>query len=192
MISEALRSSLHADMLAAVPQLRAFARSLARNWDLADDLVQQTMLRACDKLHLFQPDSSMIGWLTTILRNLFYSECRRRRREVEDVDGSYAETLVTPAEQTVRAQYRECGQVLAGLPRNLRDPLLLVGVQGRSLAETARTLGCPVGTVKSRLDRGRKRLASLLSISSVDDFITDPLSRSVAIRAEHGRSRQVA
>ena len=80
-------------MLAAVPSLRAFAISLCGNVDRADDLVQETLLRALANINSFQPGTNMPAWLFTILRNLFRSEYRKRRREVEDADGSYAETL---------------------------------------------------------------------------------------------------
>jgi len=87
-----LDPSICSAMVAAIPERRAFAVSLC-NVERADDLVQETLLRACNKIELFEPNSQMLPWLITILRNQFYSECRKRRREVEDVDGIYAETL---------------------------------------------------------------------------------------------------
>ena len=86
-------------MLAAVPGLRAFAMSLCGKMDRADDLVQETLLRALGNIDSFEPGTNMSAWLFTILRNLFRSEYRKRRREVEDEDGSYAESLTTPPEQ---------------------------------------------------------------------------------------------
>jgi hypothetical protein len=82
-------------MLAAVPSLRAFAISLSGNVDRANDLVQETLLRAWANLNSFKPGTNMSAWLFTILRNLFRSEYRKRRREVEDVDGFYAESLTS-------------------------------------------------------------------------------------------------
>ena len=87
-----MRPSVRDAMLAAVPSLRAFAISLCGNVDRADDLVQETLLRAMANINSFQPGTNMSAWLFTILRNLFRSEYRKRRREVEDTDGSYAET----------------------------------------------------------------------------------------------------
>src|SRR5450432_4718751 len=87
-------------ILAAIPNLRAFAISLSGNVDRADDLVQETVLRALANIDSFQPGTNMPAWLFTILRNLFRSEYRKRRREVEDADGSYADTLKTQPEQT--------------------------------------------------------------------------------------------
>src|SRR6478609_4490284 len=94
-----MRPSVRDAMLAAVPSLRAFAISLCGNVDRADDLVQETMLRALANIHSFQPGTNMSAWLFTILRNLFRSEYRKRRREVEDADGSYADTLTSHPEQ---------------------------------------------------------------------------------------------
>src|SRR5271168_2836164 len=94
-------------MLAAVPSLRAFAISLSGNVDRADDLVQETLLRALANIESFEPGTNMSAWLFTILRNLFRSEYRKRRREVEDADGRYAETLKSHPEQTGRVEFSE-------------------------------------------------------------------------------------
>src|SRR6202046_382329 len=94
-------------MLAAVPSLRAFAISLSGNVDRADDLVQEALLRALANLRSFEPGSNMSAWLFTILRNLFRSEYRKRRREVEDADGRYAESLKSHPEQTRRGEVSE-------------------------------------------------------------------------------------
>src|SRR6188508_3601379 len=91
--------SVRHDILAAVPGLRAFAISLCGNVDRADDLVQETLLRALANINSFQPGTNMSAWLFTILRNHFRSEYRKRRREVEDADGHYAETLTSHPEQ---------------------------------------------------------------------------------------------
>ena len=97
-----LTPSVRDAMLAAVPSLRAFAISLSGNVDRADDLVQETLLRAMANIDSFQPGTNMSAWLFTILRNLFRSEYRKRRREVEDADGSYAESLKSHPEQEGR------------------------------------------------------------------------------------------
>src|SRR5881275_3429467 len=102
-----LTDSLRDDILASVPSLRAFAISLSGNGDRADDLVQETLLRAIANIDSFQPGSNMPAWLFTILRNLFRSDYRKRRREVEDDDGSYAETLKSQPEQSGRLEFEE-------------------------------------------------------------------------------------
>src|SRR5580698_7048049 len=114
-------------MLAAVPSLRAFAISLCGNVDRADDLVQEALLRALANLSSFEPGTNMSAWLFTILRNQFRSEYRKRRREVEDVDGSYAEQLISLPEQTSRLEISEFRAALKLLPLEQSESLVLVG-----------------------------------------------------------------
>src|ERR671927_1349518 len=102
-----LDPSMRDQMLAAVPSLRAFAISLCGNVDRADDLVQETLLRALANIESFQRGTNMSAWLFTILRNHFRSEYRKRRREVEDSDGHYAETLKSHPEQQSRVEFSE-------------------------------------------------------------------------------------
>src|SRR6202166_2437290 len=115
-----LTDSLRDDILASVPSLRAFAISLSGNGDRADDLVQETLLRALANIHSFQPGTNMAAWLFTILRNLFRSEYRKRRREVEDADGSYAETLTTLPDQNSRLEIKEFRAAIRLLPPDQR------------------------------------------------------------------------
>ena len=166
-------------MLAAVPSLRAFGISLCGNVDRADDLVQETLLRALANIDSFQPGTNMSAWLFTILRNLFRSEYRKRRREVEDADGSYADTLKTQPEQTSRVEFEEFRVALNKLPDDQREALILVGASGFSYEEAAEICGCAVGTIKSRVNRARTRLSGLLSIDTADDFGPDLTTRTV-------------
>src|SRR6202166_1955274 len=107
-------------MLAAVPSLRALAISLCGNVDRADDLVQEALLRAWANLDSFEPGTNMAAWLFTILRNLFRSEYRKRRREVEDAEGSYAETLTTLPDQNARLEIAEFRAAIRLLPPDQR------------------------------------------------------------------------
>src|SRR5258707_1403513 len=166
-------------MLGAVPSLRAFAISLSGNVDRADDLVQETLLRAWANLNSFEPGTNMSAWLFTILRNLFRSEYRKRRREVADSEGTYAETLKTQPEQPGRVEFEEFRTALAKLPSDQREALILVGASGFSYEDAAGICGCAVGTIKSRVNRARTRLADLLAIDSVDDFGPDRPTRAV-------------
>lgn len=166
-------------MLAAVPSLRAFAISLSGNVDRADDLVQETLLRAIANIHSFQPGTNMSAWLFTILRNLFRSEYRKRRREVEDTDGSYAESLKTQPEQSSRVEFEEFRVALSKLPEDQREALILVGASGFSYEEAAEICGCAVGTIKSRVNRARNRLAQLMHIDNANDFGADQATRAV-------------
>jgi RNA polymerase sigma-70 factor (ECF subfamily) len=173
-------------MLAAVPSLRAFAISLSRNVDRADDLVQETLLRAMASTNSFQPGSHMSAWLFTILRNLFRSEYRKRRREVEDPDGGYVDSLKSPPEQHIRLEFDEFREALAKLPSGQREALLLVGAAGFSYDEAAAICEIAVGTIKSRVNRARKQLAELLSIDAAHEFGPDHTTR--AVLAAGGRS----
>ena len=166
-------------VLGTVPSLRAFAISLCGNIDRADDLVQETLLRALSHIDSFQPGTNMPAWLFTILRNLFRSEYRKRRREVEDADGRYAETLKSHPEQTGRVEFSEFRAALGKLPPDQREALILVGASGFSYEDAAAICGCAVGTIKSRVNRARTRLADLLAIDSVDDFGPDRATGAV-------------
>jgi len=174
-----MRSPEGGAMLAAVPGLRAFAISLCGKVDRADDLVQETLLRAMANIDSFQPGTNMSAWLLTILRNLFRSEYRQRRREVEDIDGSYTESLKSLPEQDSRVEFEEFRMALAKLRPDQREALLLVGASGFSYEEVAAICDCEVGTIKSRVNRARTRLSELLSIDSADDLGPDHTTRAV-------------
>ena len=172
-------SSVRDDILAIVPNLRGFAISLSGNVDRADDLVQETLLRALAKINSFEPGTNLPAWLFTILRNVFRTEYRQRRREVEDSNGRYAETLKTYPEQHSQIDFKELQQALGKLPASQREGLILVGASGFSYKEAAEICGCAVGTVKSRVHRARITLAELLSIEDIDDFGPNQASRAV-------------
>lgn len=169
-----LDPALPRQLLATVPTLRTFAMSLCGNIAGADDLVQETLLRALTHINSFQPGTNLSAWLITILRNKYFEEYRKRRREVEDVDGLHAEALVSPPEQASRVEFSELRAALARLPDEQRRALILVGASDYSYAEAAVICGCPAGTIKSRLHRARMRLADLLAIDSADHFGTGP------------------
>jgi RNA polymerase sigma-70 factor, ECF subfamily len=152
-------------ILSTVPSLRAFAVSLCGNLDRADDLVQETLTRALANIDSFRPGTNMAAWLFTILRNQFRSEYRKRRREVEDADGTHAASLQAPPEQIARVEFEELRQALAKLPDDQREALILVGASGFSYEEAANICGCAVGTIKSRVNRARTHLAQLMSIA---------------------------
>jgi RNA polymerase sigma-70 factor (ECF subfamily) len=174
-----LDPTIRDQILAAVPSLRAFAISLCGNVDRADDLVQETLLRALANIDSFQPGTNLPAWLFTILRNLFRSEYRKRRREVEDADGSYAETLKAQPSQTSHVEFQEFRTALAKVPPDQREALILVGASGFSYEEAAEICGCAVGTIKSRVNRARTRLAQLLQIENPNDFGPDRATRAV-------------
>ena len=175
----AMDESVRKAILGAVPSLRAFAISLCGNVDRADDLVQETILRALANIDSFQPGTNMSAWLFTILRNLFRSEYRKRRREVEDATGMYAESMKSQPEQGSRLEFEELRAALAQLPDDQREAVILVGASGFSYEEAAAICGCAVGTIKSRVNRARNRLAELMSIEGLEDFGPDQETRAV-------------
>ena len=174
-----LTDSLRDDILASVPSLRAFAISLSGNGDRADDLVQETLLRALANINSFQPGSNLPAWLFTILRNLFRSDYRKRRREVEDADGSYAKTLKRSRAQNAHLEFEEFRAALDKLPQDQREALILVGASGFSYEDAAAICGCAVGTIKSRVNRARSKLSALLYVDGAEDFGPDETVRAV-------------
>jgi len=166
-------------LLAAVPTLRAFAVSLAKNTDRADDLVQETLVKAWDKQDSFQPGTNLKAWLFTILRNEFYSQMRKRRREVEDSDGSITARLSVHPSQDGSSDLTDFRKALALLPEDQREAIILIGASGFSYEEAAEICGCAVGTIKSRVNRARGRLAELMQIEGADDFGPDRTTRAV-------------
>ena len=174
-----LDPTIRDQVLSTVPSLRAFAISLCGNIDRADDLVQETLLRALANIDSFQPGSNLPAWLFTILRNLFRSDYRKRRREVEDAEGNYAKTLKTQPAQNAHLEFEEFRVALDKLPQDQREALILVGASGFSYEDAAAICGCAVGTIKSRVNRARKRLAELMAIVSADDFGPDRETRAV-------------
>jgi RNA polymerase sigma-70 factor (ECF subfamily) len=153
-----------AALVGAMPHLHKFAMSLCRNSDQASDLTQQALLRACANIDKFEPGSNMAAWLFTILRNEYYSERRKRHREVEDVDGVYAESLTLEPNQIASLEYDELSAALVELPTDMRHALILVGWDGVGYEQAAQTCNCAIGTIKSRVHRARRRLAEVLLI----------------------------
>ena len=156
------------DLAGALPNLRAFAISLTHNSDRAADLVQDTMLRGWAKRRYFQTGTNLHAWLFTILRNSFFSEYRKRSREVQDTDGRHAARLTTAPAQVDQLHLQDLQAAIARLSADQRDALLLVAVEGLPYAQAADLCGCAVGTVKSRVNRARIRLVELLSYSEAD------------------------
>ncbi len=168
-------------LVASVPELRAFALSLARNPATADDLVQDTVLKAWSKLDHFTPGTSMRAWLFTILRNSYYSMQRKGRRETADVDGAFAARLSQAPDHDGRLALRDFAGAFAQLPDDQREVLILIGASGFSYEEAAQTCGCAIGTIKSRANRGRARLAEMLQLGPDEHpAISDPTANGIA------------
>jgi len=169
-------------MLAQLPTLRAFAFSLCNNFDRADDLVQETLLKAWQYLDKFEEGTNLRAWLFTILRNNYFSELRKKRREVEDVDGKMTDNLsVAPAQQG-HLDMQDFRKALNTLPDEQREALILIGAVGMSYEEAAGVAQCAIGTIKSRVNRARTRLTERMGVTEQDVFGPDARTAAVVTR----------
>ncbi|HKN29482.1 MAG TPA: sigma-70 family RNA polymerase sigma factor [Roseiarcus sp.] len=157
-------ASFKDELVAEMSNLRAFAISLSGSVSLADDLVQETLLRAWSKSDKFQPGTSLRAWLFTILRNIYYSNYRKRAREVQDSDGAYARRLIVSGDQESHLDLEDFRKALARLPAEQREVLILVGANGLSYEEAATICQVEIGTIKSRLSRARSKLVEILAL----------------------------
>jgi RNA polymerase sigma-70 factor, ECF subfamily len=149
-------------VISMIPALRAFAWSLCHNGADADDLVQDTLIKAWSNRDRFEVGTNLRAWLFTILRNTYYTQLNRRRREVRDEDGDYAKLLRSPPTQDWSLAMQDLQSALGRLPDEHREALILVGAAGLSYEEAAEICGCAVGTIKSRVNRARIKLQRLL------------------------------
>lgn len=147
-----------------IPHLRRYASALLRDRDMADDLVQDCLTRAVDRLHLWTPGTNMRSWLFTILHNLHVNAARRRTRQPDSVglEQSHEGLRATPPEQDAGLAVRDIDQALEQLAEDQRQAVLLVGLEELSYSDAAEVLDVPIGTLMSRLYRGRQRLREIL------------------------------
>lgn len=164
-------AAFKSELIELLPSLRAFARSLARNPAQADDLVQDTLVKALANVERFEPGTNLRAWLFTILRNHYYSQLRKAKREVEDVEGRFAARLSSRPEQDGSVDLEDFKVAFARLAPDHREVLTLVGASGCSYEEAAQICGCAVGTIKSRVNRARKKLTELLGLDEADAMI---------------------
>ncbi len=169
----------------AIPKLRAFAISLARDVSKADDLVQETILKAWSNMDKFDPRTNLDAWLFTILRNTFYSSLRKTRREVQDTDGVHAAQLSEKPAHDSRLAFTDFQRAFDTLSPEHREVLILVGASGFSCEEAAGMMGVAIGTVKSRASRARKRLSEILHLKDGEDMFsgTDGATQAVVLRS---------
>ncbi|MDR3375661.1 MAG: sigma-70 family RNA polymerase sigma factor [Ancalomicrobiaceae bacterium] len=166
-------SALKDGLLRELPALRAFAISLAGSLDRADDLVQETLMKAWAAHASFTPGTSLRAWLFTIMRNTFFSQFRKLQREVQDVDGAHAASVVSHPTQHGHLDMADFQTALKRLPDDQREALILIGASGFSYEEAAEICGCAVGTIKSRVNRARQRLMTLLAVDGASDYGPD-------------------
>ena len=182
-----LSPTLRNELLAAIPNLRAFAMSLCGNPTRADDLAQETLMKAWDKIGSFEAGTNLKAWLFTILRNVYFSELRKRKREVDDADGHLLAGLAVHPEQLGHMDAADFMIALQQIPIDQREALILVGAEGFSYEEVAAISGVAVGTIKSRVNRARVRLTEILGLDGAGDFGPDRLSQAAIAPGAAGR-----
>ncbi len=171
---------------AEIPRMRRYARALVRDVEGADDLVQESLARALAKRHLWQEGTNLRAWLFTIVHNQHVNQIRRSVRVGTTVDIDDAASLLSqPASQDKRLELRDLNRALGRLATEQRAVVLLVGLEGMLYTEVAALLGVPVGTVRSRLSRGRRELRRLMG--DEDRFVRQRLALNRAI-AQHRKS----
>ena len=172
------------DVIALIPALRAFAWSLSHNSSDADDLVQETLIKAWTHRDKFVEGTNLRAWLFTILRNTYYTAAVRRRREVRDETGKYAATLSAAPTQDWSIALRSLQAALAQLPAEHREALILVGAAGLTYEEAAEVCGCALGTIKSRVNRARARLLKIMAADEPSDTFATEIDSPAASPAD--------
>lgn len=159
-------NALHQDIMIYLPKLRGFALMLTRDRALADDLVQEAIMRALSHAHQFEPGTNFKAWITTILRNSYFNEIRRRRRFSESaLDAACPESVISGGQEE-RLDLRDFERAFKRLAASQREALLLIGASGFSYEDAAGVAGCSVGTMKSRVSRARVQLRKMLDDGS--------------------------
>ena len=150
---------------AQLPRLRRYAKALTRDPSRADDLVQDTLVRALAKQHLYQDGTNLRAWLFTLMHNQHVNDVRRNVREGDSLDvDTVAAHLVAVTDPTASRQLRELDEAIGKLAMEQRQVILLIGLEGMSYEEAATILNVPIGTVRSRLSRGREALRRLMGM----------------------------
>ncbi|HZZ33590.1 MAG TPA: sigma-70 family RNA polymerase sigma factor [Phenylobacterium sp.] len=170
------------EVIGLIPALRAFAWSLCHNRSDADDLVQETLIKAWSNRQRFEPGTNLRAWLFTILRNTYYTAVLRRRREVRDETGEYAGALRSAPSQDWSIALHSLQEAMLKLPDEHREALVLVGAAGLSYEEAAEICGCALGTIKSRVNRARTRLLKIMCVDEPSDVLALE-TMAVAVRA---------
>ena len=166
---------LRDQLVALLPNLRAVARSLSGNADRADDLVQETLVKAWRNRDSYTQGTNLKAWLIAILRNSFISELRKRKREVQDTDGILSGQIGVNGGQSGHVDLMDFMKALEKLPHDQREALILVGAEGLSYEEVALICGCAVGTIKSRVNRARNRMCEIMGVEGAQSFGEDQL-----------------
>lgn len=150
------------EILSYLPALRAFSRALCKSVPDAEDLVQETLVRAIENAHRYEPGTNMRAWLFTIMRNKFYSTYNKSKREGPGLTECIADTTCIGPAQEWSLQTKRLQSAINELPQHYREAIILVGAIGESYSDAARILDCDIGTIKSRVNRARTILRRLI------------------------------
>lgn len=172
------------DLLALIPQLRAFARTLSHHREEADDLAQDTLTKALQSRSGFTPGTNMKAWTFMILRNQFYSEKRRSWRSLPLDQQVAEETLEAVSDPTANLQLDELRRAMGMLPEDQREALVLIGAAGMSYEEASEICGVPIGTIKSRVSRARARLSLIFAGERIEEDGQRPQSAAASIMGQ--------
>ncbi|MET3560801.1 RNA polymerase sigma-70 factor (ECF subfamily) [Bartonella japonica] len=164
------------ELLLVLPALRAFALSLSSKHDKAEDLVQDTVMKAWAKQDSFEMGTNLKAWLFTILRNEFYSQIRKKGREVQDSEGTLTQNMAVHPAQYGSLDLQDFKKALNMLSADQREAIILIGASGFSYEDAAAICGCAVGTIKSRVSRARNRLQEILNVDGESDYGPDSYS----------------
>jgi RNA polymerase sigma-70 factor (ECF subfamily) len=171
-------------LVEAMPNLRAFAISLCGTADRADDLVQETLVKAWNKIDSFEDGTNLKAWLFTILRNTYFSQYRKGRRELADTDGEYSARLSVQPQQQGHVDVQDLSVALNDLPDDQREALVLVAAEGFSYEQAAAISNCAVGTIKSRVSRARTRLLEIMQLEEDDHFAGERYGNTVLVAGD--------
>lgn len=185
-----MSDAFYDELMGAVHALHAFARTFQRDTARAEDLVQETILKAWSNREKFQTGTNMRAWLFTILRNTYLSDVRKRKREIEDADGGLVENLAQEPPQDDHMAMLDFRDALAELNDDQREALILVGASGFSYEEAAEIAGTAPGTIKSRVSRARARMCELLGETD-DGPSAAPPARPAALPRSSGAAKAI-
>jgi RNA polymerase sigma-70 factor (ECF subfamily) len=174
--------------VAEIPHLRAFALALCRDVQRAEDLVQETLVKGWQARESFEQGTNLRAWLFTILRNNYFTEVRRKREVLVEASGESVERLSEHPAQSGPVDLKDFAAALGQLAPAQREALILVGAEGFSYEESAQICGCAVGTIKSRVNRARRRLLQLLQVSAAEEYGPDPAYESIIVRMPYSLS----
>ncbi len=169
-------------LLAAIPHLRAFAVCLCRDAQRAEDLVEEALVKGWQARESFEEGTNLKAWLFTTVRNNYFSELRKKNQVLVEANGDCVERLSEHPAQSGHVDLQDFAAALDRLEPAQREALILVGAEGFSYEEAAQISGCAVGTVKSRVNRARRRLGELLEVSAAEEYGPDPAYEAINAR----------